>query len=361
MGKGPARARLMRRLMACVALLSAVEATVRTSHRSLEAVYLQDYRLPNLGAPGVEGYARVVATIRQSDSRIIVGMTGPSFVWGAYLQRTETVAAQLQSQHGQLGVYNIALPGNRFDDDRAIAYSFRDALDVALVPLTLERAWWEEETCPQHLGLVEWSRNSEEPYRLARRCVAPPRHFVHAWMDEKISSGWTTYRERLAIRARLFPESGGDIGKALLGKLQSSAGRKPTPVDSKDERFLTELNDETAEMHETEGSAALSRLCDTYATRGVTVLFYEFPQLRRADESSAHVADYGNLRAAAAAIASKVPNCRLFALPPAELLHSDFFDAEHPTASGAEKIARWLGEGLAEAVRGGAVRKRSER
>ena len=348
----PSGRRVALRLSVCLALLCALEFAVRRHERILDGVFLHHYRMPDVQVPPIEVFAEAIARRRdEAPSSWLVGLAGPSFVYGVGVPETQTMSARVESRLRATGIdvriLNISLPGNRFDDDRLVAQHFAGTLDLVLVPYSAGSAVWVMDSCPQHLAVLEWTDESGKPFTLPPGCDDAPRHLTNVWLENHVLRHWQTYYRRAALRKLLFPADG-DFGRMLFTSVNARFAKPhghPRPVDGHPPTLL-QLPAGQAPAVPPEMTAQVARLCQAYNARGTKVLFYAFPQFERPGQPARELELFHGLHQAIRDEASKGASCGVLPLGETHLLPEDYVDHGHPNAQGADKIASALSRAL---------------
>ena len=367
------RGRVGRRILAAALLLVAFDLALWTRREALDATFFRHYRMPNVSVPPLREFAAAVERRRARDrSSLVVGALGPSFVWGHGYSSAAAIPARLEQKLADAGggftALNLAMLRNRYADDRMVAEFFGGLADVVVVPYSS----YEAESlafgnCPSHLDIVEWSGRFPGPFPLPPSCPDSERHAVNAWLEDTVSRGWFAYGHRAGLRQLVFPESG-DFGASLFTLFssvirQEPARSLPAGVGSAPPALVTRGASAPSPSPDAPGiHTEVERLCQAYAARGTTVLFYYLPTV----EDPAYLErDRGLVDAferALSRVTRAEPRCRPLELRfDVPLDAEDYFDKVHPNAKGFEKVAAALATALVEQRAAGAIQRDTAR
>lgn len=357
------RSRLLLRLAVCCGLLLVLDLWVRSDSVAtdqIDQVFLRHYRMPNVLVPPLDAYASAIGRARNREpQQIFVGFAGPSFIYGTGVPEQSTFSAQVDARiDSDVTVLNVALPGNRYDDDRIIARRFAGVLDAVLVPYSAGIAEWSVSSCPQHLALLEWGDSSGEAFELPATCEQPPRHRLNNWLDEHISNVWAAYSQRAGLRKLIFPEQG-DFGnflyEAIYRRASNRSGHLASPNGKPPE--VLQMRGASEARIPVEMQAQIERLCESYASRGTRVFFYQFPQFERPDQPERELTLLDQLHAAIRATSARQPLCQLLAVE-FSVEAEDYRDYGHPNQQGFGKLAVGMSAALVGLMRAGLLERR---
>src|SRR5579859_6141108 len=120
------RTRLARRLAVAIFLLGAADLLVRSRSAPIEMAFLDAYRLPAIAVPPIDEFADAVHHRRAQEPAVpVIGMSGPSYVWGFEIAPDQALPARLEEalfrRQRPTRVLNLAMLHDSLADDRAVA------------------------------------------------------------------------------------------------------------------------------------------------------------------------------------------------------------------------------------------------
>jgi hypothetical protein len=337
------------RLAVALLSLAILDLVVRARSGALEASFFGAYRLPDVRTPPLDEFSDAIKEHRKTfPRRIVVGLAGPSNIWGHWLTPGESIPARLEARLRAAGypvdVFNLAMVRNRYSDDRAEAAYFAGAVDFVLVPYAQFQIG---EQCPSHPEIIEWSGRIPESFGEAPGCRPIARHRANAVIEDFVRSGWATYRHRNAIRHLVFPHSG-DFGRAMFATLWSGLGvNNPKPLAAPQVVPAVPGNITPITLL-SEVASEVNGLCHAYAANDTRVLFYRFPADLGTNptEVTHSIGQIKGFEAFVDGLHASEPRCgrlETVAWSPGPMM---MFDAVHPTALGADRFAAVLADAV---------------
>jgi hypothetical protein len=333
----PFRGRLARRLAVAIVLLCASDVIVRGHRERIETAFLDHYRLAAIEVPPIDEFADAVHRRHAREPGVpVIGMSGPSYVWGFEVAPDQALPARLEEALARRGrttrLLNLAMLHDSLADDRAVASYFAPDVNVLLAPYSarnIHLLGW----CAQHPGIIEWSDRVPAPFAQPEGCPQPERHRVHARLDRWIAGVWSLYAHRGALKQLLFPASG-DFGRWAHAKVVGAQHAAPPAATPR----LPQLTEKDWRAIESE----TARLCEAY--RG-DVLFYRFPNRPGSDQAAYEEELVSRYEDIIRHLSERTPRCRLLPID-AHLDTADMIDHVHPNRGGIEKIAGALASAL---------------
>jgi hypothetical protein len=286
----------------------------------------------------------------------VIGLAGPSSVWGYGIRADRTLARRLSVKLAASSppslVLSLAMPRSRYADDRLVAGWFAGQVDLVLVPYSAFLAdSLSQGSCPSHLPILEWSAQLPDPFPLPPGCPQPPRHHLNAGLDAAIVKGWHSYGARAALRHLLFPQTE-DFGRAVADWIfrSQAADRRRSQPALRGRQLVARSTAPTPSAAPAEAlRREVERLCQSYAAAGTQVAFYHLPSVASTDGAARQAAQLSQLEQTILQVAATQPRCFLLplALPSPLLPADDYLDDFHPAESGIDKLAAGLAAALA--------------
>lgn len=343
------------RLGTALLCLLVLELAIRGAAQRLDQALLHQYRLPDVVLPPVREFAAATARMKEREpDRRYVGLGGPSSVWGYGMPTHRALAVRAQADADQrslrLRVLNLAMPRNRYADDRMVAGYFAGHVDLVLIPFSGFIAYsLDSQACPSHLPVVEWSGELPDPFPLPAPCAQPPRHHANAALERAIASLWHSYDARAVLRHLIF-RSQQDFGRGVVNLVfRGNAAAEQIGGADAGSRFLARpaaaaLRDPGLLVDGARMLPEVERLCQVYADGGTRVAFFHLPSAVQTGDEPRETRQLAILEAVIRAVAARHPTCSLVELPLATPLDAvrDYLDNVHPGSAGLDKLARGL-------------------
>lgn len=343
------------RLGTALLCLLVLELAIRGAAQRLDQALLHQYRLPDVVLPPVREFAAATARMKEREpDRRYVGLGGPSSVWGYGMPTHRALAVRAQADADQRGlplrVLNLAMPRNRYADDRMVAGYFAGHVDLVLIPFSGFIAYsLDSQACPSHLPVVEWSGELPDPFPLPAPCAQPPRHHANAALERAIASLWHSYDARAVLRHLIF-RSQQDFGRGVVNLVfRGNAAAEQIGGADAGSRFLARpaaaaLRDPGLLVDGARMLPEVERLCQVYADGGTRVAFFHLPSAVQTGDEPRETRQLAILEAVIRAVAARHPTCSLVELPLATPLDAvrDYLDNVHPGSAGLDKLARGL-------------------